>query len=45
MEIVERKIVPKEMMSYLLQHGKKRKRSFLRLYVLLKDLFELGKLV
>ena len=43
--IVERKIVSKEMIADLLQHGKERKRCLLRLYVVLKDLFELGKLV
>jgi len=43
--VIKWKIVLKEMMADLIQHGKERKRSLLRLYVVLKDLFELGKLV
>jgi len=43
--VVERKIVSKEMVTDLLQHGKERKRGLLVLYVVLKDLFEFGKFV
>jgi hypothetical protein len=43
--VVERKIISKEMVTDLLQHRKKRKRGLLVLYVILKDLFELGKFV
>jgi hypothetical protein len=43
--VVERKIVSKEMVTDLLQYRKERKRGLLRVYIVLKDLFEFGKFV